>query len=411
MSALAINGGTPIRTVPFPKWPIWDEREERALLDVLHSGLWGVSGREDTQVRAFENTFAAAHDAHHGVCVTSGSTALKVALQAIDIDYGDEVIVPPYTFIATASTCLHVGAMPVFADIDPASYLLDPQRVEEAITPRTRAIMPVHIGGCPADMDGILSVAKRHGLRVIEDACQAHFAAYDGRGVGAIGDLGCFSFQSSKNITAGEGGIILSNDAELAERCWSISNCGRVRGGEWYQHDVLGDNFRMTEWQGAILLAQSTRMEEMAQRREDNAHYLGGLLAQIEGIAPQQPHPKVTRHAYHLFISRYDPAGFGGAPRSKFLKAVQAEGIPCSGGYVPLYTAHAMQDGIRRLRRWLEGRDTPYTPPSCPVTDRACYDEGLWLSQSILLGTHADMDDIAEAMAKVQRHTDDLLHN
>jgi dTDP-4-amino-4,6-dideoxygalactose transaminase len=408
MGRLAITGGAPVRTGPFPTWPVWDGREQRALLDVLHSGEWGTAGREDTRAAAFERGFAQAHDARHGVCVSSGSAALKVALQALDIDYGDEVIVPPYTFVATASSCLSVGALPVFADIDPESYTLDPARVEEAISPRTRAIIPVHIGGCPADMDRFQALGRRHGLRIIEDACQAHAAAWNGTRVGAIGDMGCFSFQSSKNVNAGEGGIVLTNDDDLAARCWSISNCGRVRGGAWYRHELLGDNYRLTEWQAAILLSQLERMEEMARRREENATYLTGLLAHIPGIVPQRPHPKVTRHAYHLYISRYDAQAFKGASRDAFVQALGAEGIPCASGYVPLYSASAIQSGSQRLYRLVTGKDAPYSPPACPVTERACFEEGVWLGQAMLLGTRSDMDDIAEAITKIHRYAAEL---
>jgi dTDP-4-amino-4,6-dideoxygalactose transaminase len=408
MGRLAIRGGTPVRAEPFPAWPVWGGAEQRALLDVLNSGEWGTAGREDTRVTAFERGFAQAHDARHGVCVSSGSAALKVALQAIGIDYGDEVIVPPYTFIATAATCLSVGALPVFVDIDPESYTLDPARIEEAISPRTKAIIPVHIGGCPADMDRIRAVARRHSLRIVEDACQAHAAAWNGTRVGAIGDLGCFSFQSSKNINAGEGGIVLTNDDELAARCWSISNCGRVPGGAWYQHELLGDNYRLTEWQAAILLAQLTRMEELARRREESASYLTGLLTDIPGIVPQRPHPQVTRHAYHLFIFRYDAQAFEGASRDAFVQALNAEGIPCARGYVPLYSASAIQSGSRRLHRLVTGKDAPCVAPDCPVTERACFDEGVWLGQVMLLGTQSDMDDVAEAITKIRRHAGEL---
>jgi dTDP-4-amino-4,6-dideoxygalactose transaminase len=408
MGRLAINGGTPVRTAPFPAWPVWNGTEEQMLLDVLHSGKWGTAGRENTRATAFERGFAQAHDARHGICVSSGSAALKVALQALDIDYGDEVIVPPYTFVATASSCLSVGALPVFADIDPQSYTLDPARVEEAIGRRTRAIIPVHLGGCPADMDRIRGLAQRHGLRIIEDACQAHAAAWNGTPVGAIGDLGCFSFQSSKNINAGEGGIVLTNDDDLAVRCWSISNCGRTPGGAWYRHELLGDNYRLAEWQAAILLAQLQRMDELACRREENATYLSGLLANIPGVVPQRLHPKVTRHAYHLYVFRYDARAFKGASRNAFVQALGAEGIPCASGYIPLYSASAIQSGTQRLRRLVTGKDTPPVAPDCPVTERACFEEGVWLGQAMLLGDRSDIDDIAEAIAKVRGHAADL---
>ena len=397
---LALKGGTPVRSAPFPSWPVWDEREEAALLEVLRSGVWGITA-DGGQIPAFERAFAAAHDAAYGQAAFNGSAALGVALRAIDIDYGDEVIVPAYTFMATATSVLMAGGMPVFVDIDPDTYNIDPDAVDAAITPRTKAVIPVHIGGLPADMDRILEVAKRHSLIVLEDACQAHGASWRGLRVGAIGDLGCFSFQSSKNINAGEGGMILTDSAELVERCWSVHNCGRVRDGRWYQHEVLGSNFRMTQWQAGILLAQMTRFEAWAERREANGRYLAARLAEETALRPLVRDERVTQHGYHLFITRYDTAGFAGLDRSPFLKALQAEGVPCSEGYVPLYTMPAIRDGSERLRRAV-GAEAP-AEPVCPVTERACAEEGIWFHQTLLLGDRGDMDAIVAAVAKVQR--------
>lgn len=407
MNKLALNGGEPTRTEPFPDWPIWDEREEDALLETLRSGRWGALS-DDSRVARFEEAFALAHHARYGRCVTSGTVALEVALRAVGVEFGDEVIVPPYTFIATASACLMVGAIPIFVDIDPETYNLDPTKIEAAITARTRVIMPVHLGGCPADMDRIMALAQQHELYVIEDACQAHAASWDERRVGAIGDMGCFSFQASKNINAGEGGIILTNQAMLAERAWSLRNCGRIRDGAWYRHELLGDNYRMTEWQAAVLLAQLTRMEDLARRRETNALYLAERLTDVEGITPQRRDPKVTQHAYHLFIARYNPDAFAGLSRDHFLAALRAEGIPCSEGYgTPLYTMPAIQYGIARLKRAL-GREVGAADVHCPVTERACAEEGMWFGQAMFLGEQRDMDDVVAAIRKIQQHADEL---
>jgi dTDP-4-amino-4,6-dideoxygalactose transaminase len=406
MNKLALNGGEPIRTRSFPEWPIWDEREEKALLDTLRSGHWGAL-TEDSRVARFEEAFALAHHATYGRCVTSGTIALEVALRAVGVEFGDEVIVPPYTFIATASACLMVGAIPVFVDIDPETYNLDPTKIEAAITERTRVIMPVHIGGCPADMDRIMALAQEHELYVIEDACQAHAASWDDKRVGAIGDMGCFSFQASKNINAGEGGIILTDQEMLAERAWSIRNCGRIRDGAWYRHELLGDNYRMTEWQAAVLLAQLTRMASLARRREANAMYLAERLADVEGVISQRRDAKVTQHAYHLFIARYNPEAFDGLPRAHFLTALRAEGIPCSSGYdAPLYAMPAIQQGIARLKRALDHEEKPDV--HCPVAERACAEEGMWFAQTMFLGDQRDMDDIVAAIRKIQRHADEL---
>ncbi len=396
---LAIAGGTPVRTRPFQGWPIWDEREEQALLRALRSGEWGVGGQETEQ---FEQEFAQAIGSRFALSVTNGTHALVAALRAAGVTYGDEVIVPPYTFVATATAVLLVGALPVFADIDIETGCLDPAAVEAAITPRTKVIMPVQLAGYPADMDRLGEIAARHGLTLIEDACQAHGAQWRGKAVGSIGAMGCFSFQSSKNINAGEGGAITTDDPQLFERAWSYKNCGRTReGGLWYQHDYLGDNYRLSQFQAAVLRAQLTRMEEWAQRRAENGEYLLAGLRAIGGLVPQRADERVTRHGFHFILTRYQPEAFGGMSRDRFIEALRAEGIPASRGYIPLYTTGAVRDTERALRQAL-GLGEP-TPPHCPATERLCNEEAVWLvGQSALLGTRADMDDILEAVAKIR---------
>ncbi len=393
---LAIDGGPKTREQPWPKWPVWDESEERAVLEVLNSGQWwSVGGRK---VPEFEQAFARFHDAKHAIAVTNGTAAIEVCLRALGIGCGDEVIVPPYTFIATASSVLAVSATPVFVDIEPRTLNIDPSLIESAITPRTKAIIAVHIAGCPADMDGVLEVARKHGLAVIEDACQAHAAEWKGRKVGALGHFGTFSFQASKNLNAGEGGMILTNDDRLADSAWSVHNVGRTKSGGWYEHPVLGGNFRMTEWQAAILLAQIERLPEQTERRTENAAYLTSLLTQIPGIRTLPGDPRVTCHAYHLYIFRYDPAGFGRRPRADFIKALNAEGIPCSSGYVPLYKEKVFE---RKASGCPSARQIDYSQVHCPVCEEAAQD-AIWLPQYLLLADSADMDSIANAMAKIQ---------
>jgi len=231
LAKLALNGGKPVRTKPFPKWPVFDERELEALKGVLESGFWGIGG---SRKKEFEEKFAAYQDAKYGVAVTSGTAALEVSLRALGIGCGDEVIVPPYTFMATVTTVFYVNAIPVFADIDPEAYTIDPKSVESVISERTKAILPVHVSGRPADMDGLLSIAKKYDLFILEDACQAWGSEWRGKRVGAIGNMGTFSFQSSKNITSGEGGIIVTNDEDLYTKAWSLHNCGRRPRGLWY---------------------------------------------------------------------------------------------------------------------------------------------------------------------------------
>jgi dTDP-4-amino-4,6-dideoxygalactose transaminase len=404
-SKLAIEGGTPVRnaeTRPWPQWPIWDEPEERAILEVLHSGQWWSVG--GTKVAEFEESFARIQDAKHCVAVTNGTAALEIVLRGLGIGCGDEVIVPPYTFIATASAVLSVSATPMFVDVEPHSLNIDPTKIEAAITPRTKAIIPVHIAGCPADMDGVMEVARKHGLRVIEDAAQAHAAEWKGRKVGAIGDAGTFSFQASKNLNAGEGGAIATDSDEVDDWVWSVHNVGRARGGRWYEHPVLGGNFRMTEWQAAILLAQMARLEEQAERRSRNAAYLNERLAQIPGITPLPPDPRVTRHAYHILIFRFDSAQFGGRSRDELIKALNAEGVPVWSGYVPLYKEVVFQNKTAGKGSWCQaGRRIDYAAVAeqCPVCVQVCEDS-IWMLQHNLLGSTKDMDDVAEAIAKVQ---------
>jgi dTDP-4-amino-4,6-dideoxygalactose transaminase len=419
---LAIEGGEPVRRGGFHGWPVVSERDEQALLEVLRSGRWG--SHAGNKAREFEQRFAEFHQAKYAVTVANGTAALEVALRAAGIGFGDEVIVPPYTFIATASACLMVDAIPVFADIDPETYQIDPRSVEQRITPRTRAVIAVHIGGGPADMDGVLDVARRHGLRVIEDAAQAHGAAWHGRRVGALGDLGTFSFQSSKNLTAGEGGIVLTNSEELYDLAWSLANVGRIRQGAWYQHEILGWNYRLTEFQSALLLAQMERLPEQIARREENAAYLAAGLAEVPGLRPLRRDPRVTTHAWHLFIGRYDATVWDGIPRERFLQAWRAEGIPVSAGYTtPLHHLPVILREIARLEAiaaggrqsydgWIAaGRPHP-SPDSrrgmCPVAERACYEEGFWFPQHILLGSRADMDAIIAAAHKLWRRREAL---
>jgi dTDP-4-amino-4,6-dideoxygalactose transaminase len=401
-TSLAVDGGPKTRSKEWPAWPIYDETEAQALLEVLHSGQWwSVGGKK---VPEFEEAFAKFQDAKFGVCVPNGTIALEVALRALGIGCGDEVIVPPYTFIATASSVLAVSATPVFVDIEPNSLNIDPTKIEAAITSRTKAIIPVHIAGCPANMDGVLAVAQKHGLTVIEDAAQAHAAEWSGRKVGALGLCGTFSFQASKNLNSGEGGIIITNDEATADKLWSVHNVGRTKSGRWYEHHILGGNFRMTEWQAAILLTQLTRLPEQTARRSENAAYLTQRLAGTSGIMTLTTDPRVTQHAYHLYAFRYDPAGFGGRTVEEFLTALNAEGVPCSSGYVPLYKEKVFQNKQAGQGAWCQaGRRIDYAAyaEQCPVCEQVCKDT-VWLGQSMLLGVKEDMDDIAEAIKKIQ---------
>mgnify|MGYP000527777851 CR=1 FL=1 len=396
---LALLGGPPIRTRPFTAWPIFGRAEERRLLRVLRSGKWGrLHGPE---VAAFEQRFAAAHGCKHGIAVANGTVSLRLALLAVGLQAEDEVIVPPYTFFSTASAVVEANAVPVFADIDLETFNLDPQAAESALTPRTRAIIPVHFAGLPADMDAFLALARRHKLWVIEDAAHAHGASYKHRPAGSLGHIASFSFQSSKNLTAGEGGILTTNNDRLAAACRSMHNCGRVPEGLWYEHHVISGNYRLGEFQGAVLNAQLDRLEAQTARRDRNGRYLAAKLAALPGVHPQQRPEFCTRHSYHLFMLRLDAAAFG-APRGAVLRALRAEGIPCSAGYgfslpqQPMFRNKAFGPFLHQAAARLD-----YRSVRCPNSDLLCREQAIWLEQSILLGSRADMDDIARAFEKV----------
>lgn len=397
--SLALLGGDPVRTRPFTSWPVFDKAEEDRVLRTLRSGKWGRLDGEE--VTAFERRFAAMHGCKHGIGVANGTVSLRIGLMAAGLRAEEEVIVPPYSFFSTASAVVEANAVPVFADIDLDTFNLDPKTLEAAITPRTRAIIPVHFAGQPANMDAIMDIAAQRGLVVIEDAAHAHGASFNNRPVGSMGHMGSFSFQSSKNLTAGEGGIITTNDDALAESCRSIQNCGRVPDGVWYEHHVISGNYRLGEFQGAVLDAQLDRLEEQTRTRDDNGQYLAVKIGRLPGIHPQLRPPECTRHGYHLFMLRLDGGTFQ-APRDAVLKALVAEGIPCSAGYAfslhcqPMFQNKAFGPFLNETSPQLDYRRT-----RCPNSDRICSEQCLWLEQNILLGDHSDMDDIARAFEKV----------
>lgn len=400
--ALALHGGPPVRTRPFPAWPIFGEAEEQRLLQTLRSGKWGRL--QGVEVDEFERRFAAMHGCAHGIAVVNGTVSLRIALIAAGLQAEDEVIVPAYTFLSTASAVVEANCVPVFVDIDLHTFNIDPQAVAAAVTPRTRAIVPVHFAGQPADMASILAIARRHNLFVLEDAAHAHGASLGGRPSGSIGHAASFSFQSSKNLTSGEGGIITTNDEALAAGCRSIHNCGRMPDGVWYEHHVLSGNYRLGEFQGAVLNAQLDRLDQQTETREANGRYLALRLASLPGVHPQARPTECTRHSQHLFMLRLDPTAFG-VPRAAVLAALQAEGIPCSGGYgFPLYAQPLFRNKSFGPYLPTAAATLDYTAVHCPNSERICRDEGVWLDQSMMLGSRADMNDIADAFEKVYAH-------
>jgi dTDP-4-amino-4,6-dideoxygalactose transaminase len=429
MAKLALLGGSPVREKPFPSWPVWDEREERALLGVLRSGKWwrfsysvGVELKEPgngdhSQVVEFQEQFARHHQAGFGLACANGTAAIEILLKALGVGPGDEVIVPAYTYIATASAVLQVNAVPVFVDIDADTYNLDPRQVEAAITARTRAVIPVHFAGQPADMDALMGLAARHNLFLVEDAAHAHGSEWKGRKVGALGEGGTFSFQASKNMTAGEGGLITTNHEKLAALCDSFLWAGREPGRPWYEHYRLGWNYRLTEFQAAILLQQLQRLEEQNSLRMQNAKQLSERLAQIDGVFPLRVDPHVTRHSYHIYMFRYSQPEFGGLPRAQFLRALAAEGIPCMGGYShPLYRnpMFVNKDFYPRgcpLACGPYNQDVDFSKyiALCPVAERACAAEAVWLEHRLFLGSCQDVDDIADAIEKIRENAGELV--
>lgn len=400
---LAVHGGTPAldSVPPLPTWPVFDQTEERALTDVLRSGHWASTGGQ--VVSTFETEFAAYHNAAYGVALANGTLGLVAALKAAGVGVGDEVIVPPYTFIATAAAALFVGAVPVFADVQPDTHLLDPQAVEAAITERTRAVVVVHLAGSVADLDAFTELGGRHGLAVIEDAAQAVGAAWRGRRVGAIGQIGTFSFQSSKNLTAGEGGIAVTDDEELAARLYGYVNVGRSRTGGWYEHTSVGYNLRITEFQAAILRSQMERLDEQQKVRDSNAVDLTERLSRLDGITVDVEPEGVTAHGRHLFMTRLDGTGGNAALRDAAVKALAAEGVAgVSSGYLPLHRNEAMIAEVRELTGRLR---QPAPASDCPVADQVCNDT-IWFPQTTLLGTAEQTAAVAAAVAKVVSHLD-----
>lgn len=383
----------------FP-WPVFDQTDIDEITNVVKSGSWGNPDCGET-VEMFEKEFADFCGSKYAIACVNGSVALRIALIACGVKPGDEVIITPYTFIATASIVLEANCVPVFVDIDPDTYNIDPAEIEKAITPATKAIIPVHFAGQACDMDAIMAIAKSHGLKVIEDACHGHGAEYKGKKLGSIGDAGCFSFQSSKNLTSGEGGMVITNDPDLYDMMNSLRNVGRVKGGEWYEHHYLGCNYRITQLQTSLLLSQFKRLKEQTKRRHENGTYLNSLLEQIDGIEPLKRGKGETIHSYHIYIFKYDKSKFNNLSKSEFANMLAAEGVPCFMGYPqPLYKQPLFQE--KNFMCYAIPESVSYKNVKCRVTEKACYEEAIWIMQNAMLGTKKDMELFAEAIRKIQ---------
>lgn len=408
MPKLAIQGGPPAKSKPFPVWPIYDERERAALNEVLESRDWWRG--DGSKTLEFERAFAAAHQAKHGIAVTNGTHALEVALAALGVGPGDEVIVPNATFVATASAVLFAGALPVLVDVSADSYCIDPELAEAAISANTKAIIAVHMGGRPADLDQLTALATKHGIALLEDAAHAHGSAWRGRKVGTFGSGGTFSFQASKNMTAGEGGMIISNDEDFERLARATHDCGRMPGQWFYSHYVYGSNYRLSEWQGAVLLAQLTRLDEQTARRHANGRLLDQLLGAIPGIRPQSQDARITRNGQYAYIFHYDSRAFANIPTARFVEALEAEGMPTQAPYPPLHKLDLLTSGAYRER--LSGAQAAakhdFLSDAFPNSDREAQ-ETVWITQNALLGDEEDMREIAAAIKKIQRCAKDLL--
>ncbi len=409
MSELALLGGKPTKTKPFPVWPIYDETERKAVLGVLESRAWW---RDEPGERTpgFEREFAAFHGAKHGIACTNGTHAIEVVLAALGIRAGDEVIVTNYTFVATASAVLFCGAMPVMVDVADGTWCLDPDLVEAAITPRTKAIITVHMGGHPADLDALKAIADKRGLTLVEDCAHAHASEWRGKKIGNFGIAGTFSFQSSKLMTAGEGGAIICNDDEFERNARSAHDCGRLPGEWFYSHFQYGSNYRLSEWQGAVLSAQLTRLDEQTALRHKNSLLLDKLLGGIEGVTPQTLDERCTRNGHYAYIFHYDSSAFAGVPTKRFIEAMKAEGIRNQAAYPPIHALDVFQNESYRQRLSGDQANEPhkFLEAGFPQTHRAAW-ETYWVPQTALLGDDQDMQEIADAVKKIQKNAKELL--
>jgi len=396
---LAIHGGKKTLEKNFD-WPIYGDGEIEAVAEIVRSGQWGNPDCAGL-VAQFEQAFADYCGSKYAISCVNGSVALRLALIACGVRPGDEVIIPPYTFIATASIVVEANCVPVFVDIDPETYNIDPKEIEKAITPRTKVIIPVHFAGQACEMDAIMDIAKRHNLKVIEDAAHAHGGEYKGKKLGSIGDAGCFSFQSSKNLTSGEGGIVTTSDEQLYSMVNSLRNVGRVKGGQWYEHHHLGCNYRITQMQAALLLQQLKQLDAQTRQRDENGQYLNELLSGIDGISPLTRGHGETLHTYHLYIFKYDKSKFNGLPKPEFADMLVAEGVPSFMGYPePLYKQKVFQE--KNFMCYAIPQDVDYKRVHCPETEKACYEDAMWILQHAMLGTRDDMELFAQAIRKIQ---------
>jgi dTDP-4-amino-4,6-dideoxygalactose transaminase len=401
-STLAILGGLPLRTRPFSTWPVFDAREREQLDDVLTSSNWGGFPSPNRKATEFAAAFAAYQGARFAIPTTSGTSALEVALKALGVGAGDEVIVPAMTFAATPYAAVACMARPIFADVSAANACIDPDCVKRLITRRTKAIIPVHYGASLADLDALAEISRAHSIPLVEDCAHVPGARFRERGVGTHGALGCFSFQSTKPMTAGEGGMITTDDPDFEQRCQSLINCGRRRPGDTFEGPLMGANYRMTEWQCGILLAQLARLPEQIERKSRAAARLREGLGAIKGISPIARDPRVTREVIYAFVFLVDESALG-VSRNRFVRAMRAEGIPCGVGNDPVYrSALFPRESPAYLKACeLAGASAARITIDCPVAERLFEHAMVAVPHECLLGDDRDVDDIIAAAAKV----------
>ena len=421
MAKLAIRGGRPVRTKPFPSWPQGGMEERDWIEKVLKGHRWfaGLQGADPESLGTrFGDSFARLHGAQYGLPVSNGSVAIEIALRALGVRPGDEVLVPAYTFISTATSALMVGAIPVFCDIDPQTYCLDARHAAELISPHTRAIIPVHLGGHMADMRAINTLADAHGISVVEDSAQAIDAALEGKKAGTWGALATFSFQANKTITSGEGGLVMTSDEDLANKVIALRAFGRVRQAGVNRSSALpclhlSSNYRLSEFQSAVLLGQLERFPEQDARRQANAEYLTRKLEQARGIEHVRLGAPSLKHGYYYYLLRYEREAFDNHDPERISGALQSEGIPFyPGDKKPLYRHPIFQpENLKNsvcsevFERYMEVMAR--SKHECPATENACGNT-LLLRHQTLLGEPQDMDDIIEALMKVRDNSHEL---
>lgn len=425
MAILAIHGGRPCKDInsnPWPAWPVWGKEEEKALVEVLNSGVWSYNGPKE---QAFNQLFAEFTGTNHSICTVNGTITMQLALEALDIGLGDEVIVPGLTWQGTAAIIIDVNATPILVDVCEDTWCIDPKEIEKAITPKTKAIIPVHLYGAFADMDAVMEIAKKHNLYVIEDCAHKHGGEWKGNKAGSIGDVGSFSFQLSKHLTAGEGGSVTTNNQELAEKLDALRNCGRRPEGDDYVRvdkgaEVYGDdgnfiqsgNFRITEFQAAILIEGLKRLPQQNANRDANGTYLNSLFLDIPGVAPLKRDVRETKKAYFNFAFRYKKDEFKGLAVEKFRSALEAEiGISVESSYEPLNNCPLYVPQTKPSRHRLNDEYWAAIDPtrfSLPVCEKIYKEEAVCIHHKVLMGTKADMDLITIAIKKIYDNVDDL---